>query len=177
MRLASATGLENIVKASEDLGITSTIDELPSTALGGLRIGVSPLEMASAYATLAADGVYHKPYFIDKVLDRHGKVLFRGGTKGEQRVSVQTARTAVSILRSVVSGGTGTRANPGKWPVFGKTGTSQDYTDAWFVGSTRQLAAAVWMGAPVGKVPMRGVGSVGKCYWWLVSRAHLGGSS
>ncbi|MEY2470240.1 MAG: hypothetical protein QOF21_2938, partial [Actinomycetota bacterium] len=103
----------------------------------------------------------HKPYFIERVLDRHGKVLFRGGGKGEQRVSVQTARTAVSILRSVVSGGTGVRANPGKWPVFGKTGTAQDYTDAWFAGGTRQLAAAVWMGSPVGKVPMKGVAGVG----------------
>ena len=167
VRLASAVGLDKVEDAAKDLGITSSLRVhdcnclTPSMVLGGLDVGVSPLEMASAYATLAADGMYHKPYFIEKVLDRHGKVLFRGGTKGEQRVSVQTARIAVSILRSVVSGGTGGRANPGKWPVFGKTGTAQDYTDAWFVGGTRQLAAAVWMGSPVGKVPMKGVAGVG----------------
>jgi membrane peptidoglycan carboxypeptidase len=67
----------------------------------------------------------------------------------------------VSILKSVVSGGTGTAANPGKWPVFGKTGTAQDYRDAWFVGATRQLAAAVWMGAPDAEISMHGVGGVG----------------
>ena len=79
-------------------------------------------------------------------------------------MSQQTARVAVSILRTVVTGGTGTRANPGKWPVFGKTGTTQDYTDAWFVGSTRQLSAAVWMGSPERNVPMRSVGSVGRVF-------------
>jgi membrane peptidoglycan carboxypeptidase len=120
--------------------------------------------MASAYATLADDGVYHAPYFIEKVTDRDGKVLLRGGDKGQQRVSPQVARQAVSILRTVITSGTGTRANPGKWPTFGKTGTTSDFTDAWFVGATRQLAAAVWMGSPVGAVPMRGVGNVGDVF-------------
>jgi len=167
-RLASATGLKHIEEAAENLGISTNLKVpdcdclTPALSIGGLTVGVSPLEMASAYATLAADGVYHRPYFIDKVLDRNGKVLFRGATKGEHRISTQTARVATSILRGVVSGGTGTRANPGKWPVFGKTGTAQDYKDAWFVGSTRQLAAAVWMGAPEGEISMYGVGSVGR---------------
>ncbi|HUR77267.1 MAG TPA: PBP1A family penicillin-binding protein [Acidimicrobiales bacterium] len=172
VRLAAApgVGLERIEEAAKDLGITSDLKVhdckclTPSLALGGLDLGVSPLEMASAYATLAADGMYHKPYFIERVLDRNGKVLFRGSSKGEQRVAPQTARVAVSILRGVVTNGTGTRANPGKWPTFGKTGTAQDYTDAWFVGSTRQLAAAVWMGSPAGKVPMRGVAGVGNVF-------------
>ncbi|MEY2426929.1 MAG: hypothetical protein QOI61_2501 [Actinomycetota bacterium] len=170
VRLAAEVGLDNIEKAAEDMGITSNLKVhdcdclTPSLALGGLDLGVSPLEMASAYATLAADGMYHKPYFIEKVLDRHGKVLFRGASRGEQTVAPQTARVAVSILRNVVTGGTGTRANPGKWPTFGKTGTAQDYTDAWFVGSTRQLAAAVWMGSPVGKVQMRNVGGVANVF-------------
>jgi penicillin-binding protein 1A len=168
VRLASVVGLDKIAEAAKDMGITSELRVLtdkckcltPAMAIGGLDTGVSPLEMASAYATLANDGVFHKPYFIEKVLDRHGKVLFRGASKGEQKVSVQVARQAVSILRGVVTGGTGTRANPGKWPTFGKTGTTQDYTDGWFVGSTRQLTAAVWMGSPVGKVPMRNVGGI-----------------
>ncbi len=170
VRLASAVGLKNIEQAAKDLGITSNLKVsdcnclTPSLALGGLDLGVSPLEMASAYATLASDGMYHTPYFIERVLDRHGKVLFRANTKGEQRISQQTARVAVSILRSVVTGGTGTRANPGKWPTFGKTGTAQDYTDAWFVGSTRQLTAAVWMGSPKGSVPMKNVGGVANVF-------------
>ncbi len=167
-RLAAAAGLEHVEQAAHDLGVTSDLTVpsckcvTPSLAIGGLTVGVSPLEMASAYATLAADGVYHQPYFVEKVLDRHGKVLFRGATKGEHRVSAQTARTAISILKSVVANGTGTRANPGKWPVFGKTGTAQDYRDAWFVGSTRQLTAAVWMGNAEAEVSMTGVGGVGR---------------
>jgi penicillin-binding protein 1A len=166
VRLASAVGLKKIEEAAHDLGISEDLKDgscnclVPSMSIGGLYRGVNPLEMASAYAALANDGVYHKPYYVERVLDRHGKVLFRGATKGEQRVSVQVARQAVSILRGVVTGGTGTRANPGKWPTFGKTGTTQDYTDGWFVGSTRQLAAAVWMGAPLGNVPMRNVGGI-----------------
>jgi penicillin-binding protein 1A len=166
VRLASVVGLDKIAEAAHDLGITEKLEDgscdclVPAMSIGGLYEGVNPLEMASAYATLANDGVYHKPYFIEKVLDRHGKVLFRGASKGEQKVSAQVARQAVSILRGVVTGGTGTRANPGKWPTFGKTGTTQDYTDGWFVGSTRQLAAAVWMGSPLGKVSMRNVGGI-----------------
>jgi membrane peptidoglycan carboxypeptidase len=167
VRLASVVGLDKIEQAAHDLGVISDLRVhdpgrdpylVPSMAIGSRE--VNPLEMASAYATLADDGMYHKPYFIEKVLDRHGKVLFRGASKGEQRVSAQIAREAVSILRGVVTNGTGTKANPGKWPTFGKTGTTQDYTDGWFVGSTRQLTAAVWMGAPLGKVPMRNVGGI-----------------
>lgn len=167
VRLAQAVGLDKVEKAAKDLGITTTLEEhtcnclTPAMSLGGLDVGVSPLEMASAYATLAADGVYHEPYFIERVEDRNGKVLIRGGDKGDQRVSVQVARQAVAILKSVVTSGTGTRANLGKYPVFGKTGTAQDYTDAWFVGSTRQLTAAVWMGSPERKVPMKGVPGAG----------------
>jgi penicillin-binding protein 1A len=166
VRLASVVGLDKIEEAAHDLGITSELKDhscnclTPAMSIGGLYAGVSPLEMASAYATIAADGVYHKPFFIEKVLDRHGKVLFRNDDKGEQRIPVQTARVAMSVLRGVVTGGTGTRANPGKWPTFGKTGTTQDYTDAWFVGATRQLAAAVWMGSPVKKDSMRNVGGI-----------------
>lgn len=168
VRLAQAVGLDEVADTAHDLGITSNLKVhdcdclTPSLALGGLDIGVSPLEMASAYSTIANDGVFHKPYFIEKVLDRNGKVLFRGGGKGEQRVPVQVARQAQQILKSVVTSGTGTAANLGKWPVFGKTGTAQDYTDAWFVGSTRQLTAAVWMGSPAGKVPMTSVPGQGR---------------
>lgn len=189
VRLAAETGLDNVEDVSHRLGIESSLrvqdcDCLTgSMALGGLDIGVSPLEMASAYATLAADGVFHKPYYIDKVLDRHGRVLFRAEPKGQQRVSAQTARVAVSILKSVVTSGTGTRANLGQWPVFGKTGTSQEYTDAWFVGSTRQLTTAVWMGAPSGKIPMTGVPGVGRVsggsipakIWGVYMRAAMQG--
>ncbi|HVE95303.1 MAG TPA: transglycosylase domain-containing protein [Acidimicrobiales bacterium] len=189
VRLAAQTGLDNVEDVAKRLGITSTLRDgscdcvVPAVSLGGLYKGVSPLEMASAYATLAADGVYHKPFLIDKVLDRHGRTLIKTEPKGQQRVSAQTARVAVSILKSVVQSGTATRASLGSRPVFGKTGTSQDNADAWFVGSTRQLTTSVWMGALVGRVPMTGVPGVGRVtggsipakIWGVYMRAAMQG--
>jgi membrane peptidoglycan carboxypeptidase len=120
------------------------------------------LEMAAAYATIANDGVYHAPRFVEKVVSRNGKVLFEGGDKGKRAFSPQVARTAIQVMRRVVEAGTGTRARlPGR-QVAGKTGTSQNYWNAWFVGFTPQLATAVWMGNPDANVPMTRVPVCGR---------------
>ena len=181
-RLALIVGIDKVADAAKRMGITTPLDPTPAMTLGGLRNGVSPLEMASAYATLAADGVHHDPYFIDKVLDRDGKTILAAKPSGERRVSVQDSRVATSILQQVVLKGTGVKARvPGR-VVAGKTGTAQDHTDAWFVGFTPQLSTAVWMGAPVGEVPMRNVGGIrvtGGSYparmWSLYMTAALAG--
>jgi membrane peptidoglycan carboxypeptidase len=134
------------------------LEPYPSISLGAEE--ATPLEMASAYATIANDGVYHEPRFVEKVVDRKGEVVFEGPDKGKRAVSPQSARVAISVLRAVVERGTGTRARlPGR-DVAGKTGTSQEYENAWFVGFTPQLSTAVWMGSPVGNVPMRSVGGI-----------------
>jgi penicillin-binding protein 1A len=118
--------------------------------------------MASAYAAIANDGVYVPPRFVEKVEDRHGKVLFEGPFKGTRAASVQSARMAVQLMKGVVTGGTGTRARLTGRDVAGKTGTSQNYENAWFVGFTPQLATAVWMGSPEGNVPMTNVRPIGR---------------
>ena len=157
-RLGLAVGLDKVAATARRLGITTSLDPVAAMSLGTEE--VRPLDMAAAYAILANDGVRMTPYFIDRVEDRHGRVLLEGKHEGERVVSAQVARMATQVLRGVVDGGTGTRARlPGR-PVAGKTGTSQEWQNAWFVGYTPQLSTAVWMGSPDGNVSMRGIGGV-----------------
>jgi penicillin-binding protein 1A len=123
-------------------------------ALGAAE--VRPIDMASAYATLANLGEYHKPSFFEKIDHRSGREVIAEPSKPERRVSAALAWQVNDILKGVVTGGTGTAANIGR-PVAGKTGTNQEYRDAWFVGYTPQLAVAVWMGYPKSQQPMYNV--------------------
>ncbi|HUR48051.1 MAG TPA: PBP1A family penicillin-binding protein [Acidimicrobiales bacterium] len=176
VRLGLKVGLDKVTEMARRLGITSPLDDVPAMTLGTEE--VHPLDMASAYGTIANDGIRHKPYFVERVLDRNGKVIFEGPDAGEQVVDVNHARIATQMMRAVVSGGTGTRASvPGR-QVAGKTGTSQNYENAWFVGFTPQLATAVWMGSPVGNVPMGGVtgGSYPAAIFGAYMRAALAGA-
>ena len=116
---------------------------LPSLALGSAS--VTPLEMASAYATLAAGGVYRAPKLVSQVTDASGNVLDSGPSDPIQALPAPVAATETQILQQVIARGTGTAANIGV-PAAGKTGTAQDYRNAWFVGYTPTLATAVWMG-------------------------------
>ena len=148
-RLALVTGLSRVSRMAEKLGITTPMPQVPSMALGSLE--VRPIDMAAAYATFANDGVYAKPYLVDEVRDREGKVLVRHEPETRRAVSVDTARTVNQILSGVITRGTGTRARfSDSRPAAGKTGTTSNYADAWFVGYTRQLSTAVWMGSPTG---------------------------
>jgi penicillin-binding protein 1A len=159
VRLGATVGLDHVVDMADRLGIPkSRLKPFPSIALGAQE--VSPLEMAAAYATIADDGVYHAPTFVEKVLDRKGKLLFSGIDKGTKAVDSQYTREAIQVMRQVVQRGTGVRAGiPGR-QIAGKTGTSEKFENAWFVGFTPQLATAVWMGDPAGNVPMYNVGGV-----------------
>jgi penicillin-binding protein 1A len=161
VRLGAHIGLDKVVEMGVRLGIPKNkLEAIPSISLGSKE--VTPLEMASAYATIANDGVYHAPRFVEKLLDRHGKVVFEGPGKGERAFSAQVARMAIGPMRAVVERGTGTRARLSGRQVAGKTGTSQNHENAWFVGFTPQLSTAVWMGAPEGNVPMTGVPVCGR---------------
>ena len=157
-RLIKLVGPEKVVDVAKRMGIKDA-DLQPFLSLTLGSVDVTPLEMATAYATLANDGEYHEPYFIDRIEDRDGKVLYKSTMKGERAVSVANARTALQILTQVVSRGTGTAAQVPRWQVAGKTGSTDNEADAWFVGVTPKLATAVWMGAPAGYgIPMRNVG-------------------
>jgi penicillin-binding protein 1A len=159
VRLGADIGLTNVVDMAARFGIPrARLAPYPSLPLG--TIEVSPLEMASAYAAIANDGVYVPPRFVESVLDRRGRVVFQGSDRGTRAVSVQLARETTQVLRQVVLRGTGTAAAVKGRVVAGKTGTSEEYSNAWFVGYAPQLATAVWMGSPVGNVPMRNVGGI-----------------
>jgi penicillin-binding protein 1A len=128
---------------------------VPSIALGSAS--VSPLEMASAYATVADQGTYHQPYAIDSVTFPDGNVDRSWPTRHGKRVISKAVAYQVSrVLEEVIAHGTGTAADPGR-PAAGKTGTTTSLADAWFDGYTPDLAAAVWVGYPQARIPMKHV--------------------
>ena len=159
-RLALIVGVDHVADTAKRLGITTPLPHVPSIALGSLE--VRPIDMAAAYASFANDGVYAKPYLVDSVVDRDGKTVFTHEPETRRAVSQETARFVDDILNGVIQSGTGTRAKlPDGRPAAGKTGTTSDYADAWFVGYTPQLSTAVWMGSPSGTADkMNNVGGI-----------------
>jgi len=157
VRIGDAVGRNNVIDMARRLGVTSKLD--PSVI--SMPLGVfttTPLEMASAYSTIPNKGVHEPAYFIDKVEDRNGKVIFQHQSSGVRAISAQTACLATDILQQNVQFGTGTRAKLPKQDAAGKTGTTQDFADAWFVGFTPYITTAVWMGNPTSRVPMNNIG-------------------
>jgi penicillin-binding protein 1A len=138
------------------MGITTKLDGVPAEGLGGLRLGVSPLEMAVAYSTLASGGVRHKPIAIKRVEFPDGKSDNLGEVKGKRVMTDGQAYEVTKVLKMNIQSGTGTTANYG-CPAAGKTGTTDNFTDAWFVGFEPRLTAAVWVGYPNALVEMRSV--------------------
>jgi penicillin-binding protein 1A len=138
------------------MGITTHLNGYPAEGLGGLRLGVSPLEMADAYATLASGGVHHKPIAITKVVFPDGKSDNLGHNPGNRVLTDGQAYEVTKILHENVLGGTGTHANIG-CPAAGKTGTTDNFNDAWFVGYTPKLATSVWVGYPNALIQMTNV--------------------
>ncbi|MFM7719347.1 MAG: transglycosylase domain-containing protein [Actinomycetota bacterium] len=150
-QLALDIGPERIVDVAQRLGITAPLEPVPAITLGVEE--VSTLDMATAYATLANDGVRCETYTIDRVTLSDGSPLYEHAPNCEEAIAPDVAHLVTAMLARVVSGGTGTRANLGR-PVAGKTGTGQDYTNVYFAGYTPQVATAVWMGFPAGNIPM-----------------------
>ncbi len=127
-------------------GIQAPIPEVLPLALG--TVGISPLEMASAYGIFARNGEYLPPIFIKRVEDINGIVLDRAFIVGEERLQPDISYQVLDMMRGVIEQGTGrsVRLSGFLAPAAGKTGTSTDYTDAWFTGTTTSLAASVWVG-------------------------------
>jgi penicillin-binding protein 1A len=141
-------GPKNVARTAEAMGITSPLDGIPAEGIGGLRIGVSPLELTDAYATLASGGVHHDPVAIEKVVFPNGHVDHPEGPKPERVLSRPVAWEVTRLLHDNITEGTGTAAYTGCAGEAGKTGTTDRYTDAWFAGYTPRLATAVWVGYP-----------------------------
>ena len=148
-------GPTSVAAVARRFGITLPKDVGVSVGIGAYE--TSPLRMAAAYAAFAADGVYAPPTPVIRIVESSGEVAARAPFEPRRRaVSPSVARTVHHVLQQVVSRGTGTRADLGR-PTAGKTGTSNEYRDAWFVGYTRQLAAAVWVGYADSSRSMRGI--------------------
>jgi penicillin-binding protein 1A len=148
-------GPKNVCKTAKLLGITTKLDCYPAEGLGGLTRGVTTLEMASAYATLASGGIRRDPTGIERVVFPDGKSENLGKSEGKRVMTDGQAYEVTRILKMNVTSGTGTRADYG-CPAAGKTGTTDESKDAWFVGYTPKLSAAVWVGYPDAGVAMPG---------------------
>ncbi len=148
--LVAEIGPEKLVNMSHRLGITSELGANCSLALGAAD--VTPLEMATAYATLANRGEYCAPFPITRIEDADGRVIWEHTPDCRQVVDTEVADRVVDILAGpVLGGGTAPGANLGTWPTRGKTGTTDNNVDAWFVGFVRQLSTAAWVGYPNGQ--------------------------
>lgn len=151
VKIAQALGVDKAIFYAQEMGISTFVltgdpnDTNLATALGGLTRGVTPLEIASAYGTFANSGVYIPHVAITKVLDRNGNVIYDVYPEGRQVISPESAADLTSMLEDVINKGTGKSAAIGR-PAAGKTGTTSDYKDAWFVGYTPDLVASVWIG-------------------------------
>ena len=151
IRVALRVGTDKVMQMAKACGISSLVEDGPYTdnnpamALGGLTKGVSPLEMASAYGTIANNGVFNQPVAIIKIVDRNGKVIFEHKHSPKQVVSAKAAYQTTDMLKDVLISGTAGGSGLGR-PAAGKTGTTDYSKDAWFVGYTPNLSCAVWVG-------------------------------
>jgi penicillin-binding protein 1A len=159
VRLGQIVGLENVVETARRMGVTVPLDPgIISMPLG--VFDVPPIEMAGAYASLANLGVRHTPYFVERIEDTDGELVLANTPNPVRSVSRQSACLATQILEANTTGGTGRSAHIGAQPVAGKTGTTEDNGDAWFVGYSPYLTTAVWMGDPAARTPMDNVGGI-----------------
>jgi penicillin-binding protein 1A len=141
-------GPKNVAATARSMGVTSPLDGIPAEGLGGLRVGVSPLEMADAYATLAAGGIHRNPVAIRRVAFPGGRVERPERPEPRRVVSAPVAYQVWRLLHDNIVEGTGTAAYTGCPGQGGKTGTTDRFTDAWFDGIQPNLATAVWVGYP-----------------------------
>ena len=163
IQLALDLGPEKVAEAAWKMGIRSKLEAVPSETLGGLGYCCSPLEMANAYATIASGGMRNRPTAITKVTfpDGRSELPARWKVRRTRAFDDGVTAKATKILEDNIAGGTGGSAATG-CPAGGKTGTTDNFTDAWFVGFTPRLATSVWVGYPdSNKVQMLGLHPTG----------------
>lgn len=158
VRVAESAGLDNVIKTAKNLGITAKLDPSSNMVLGGNEVKI--LEMAGAYATVVNEGKYIKPHAIRRILDsadcqnpkdpKTCRVIFDANTfiQARQVIDAGIANTMVELMRGVVQNGTGGAAAIPQAAAIGKTGTTDDSRDLWFIGAvpSRNLVTAVWLG-------------------------------
>ena len=141
-------GPQDVAATAKSMGIVSPLDGIPAEGIGGLRVGVSPLELADAYATLASGGIRHDPVAIRRVVFPGGRVERPDRTPPRRVVSEAVAYQVTRLLHDNITEGTGTAAYTGCPGQAGKTGTTDRETDAWFAGYQPNLTSVVWVGYP-----------------------------
>ncbi len=148
VRLLQQIGIETAFSYLEPFSFSRIVsdDYVHSAALGGLTYGVSPLEMTRAYTTFANDGEYTPSYGIRAVKDENGTLLYSWELQSERVWSQSTNQKMRSLLEEVINSGTGRQANLSAAYRGGKTGTTDEYRNLWFVGLTDQYTAGVWIG-------------------------------
>ncbi|HET7591235.1 MAG TPA: transglycosylase domain-containing protein [Solirubrobacterales bacterium] len=145
-------GPEHVTETAEEMGIESPLESVPAEAIGGLAVGVTPLEMADAYATLANGGIHHDATAVSRVEFPNGKVDDFEKDSGERVLTPGQAWDVTRILEGVITQGTGAGyTEMGCSSEAGKTGTSEGLSDAWFVGYTPKFSTAVWVGHPTSR--------------------------
>ncbi|MFZ0541485.1 MAG: PBP1A family penicillin-binding protein [Candidatus Sulfotelmatobacter sp.] len=144
LKLANKVGIKSVIDYAERFGITAKLPPYLPVALGSAEITL--IEQTSAYSVFPNDGVRVTPHYITKVTDYEGRVLEEDYPEVKDVISARTARIMTSMLREVVLHGTGIAAAKLPFPVAGKTGTTNDFTDAWFVGFSPAMTCGVWIG-------------------------------
>jgi len=153
-QLIMRIGAYGIAKIAMDMGIETSLNPYPAIGLGGLTLGVSPLEVCTAFSTLANYGIKNEPVAILKVIDKDGLIMEEHQPQSSRVISSINAFRAIEIMQQVMLRGTGTRARLDDRPCAGKTGTTDEAENAWFTGFTTNLAACVWMGYPEANIKM-----------------------
>ena len=174
VRLMDQLGPRQVIAYARRLGISSAIPPYLPVALGAAEATL--LEMTSAFAVFPNQGVHMEPYAILKVTDREGNALEENRPQPKDAIRADTAYVMTNLLRGVVQRGTATRAAALNWPIGGKTGTTDDYTDAWFIGFDPDITIGVWLGMDQKKPIGHNVtGSEGALPIWIdVMKAWIG---
>ncbi|MCT4617996.1 MAG: PBP1A family penicillin-binding protein [Marinisporobacter sp.] len=184
VKIGEQIGVQTSIDYLKKFGITSIVEKgryndqnLSAVALGGMTKGISPLEMTAAYGSLANEGIYIKPKSFTKITDRDGNVILENETFKNYVASPGAAFIVTDMMRTTVTSGTATRArlNNKKIQVAGKTGTTSDSYDAWFVGYTPYYVGAVWMGNDL-QIELGKAATRGKLYLWkkVMDQVHEG---
>ncbi|NOY54833.1 MAG: PBP1A family penicillin-binding protein [Actinobacteria bacterium] len=150
-QVVAAVGAQHVVDVAKAAGITTNLRPFPAIALGAQE--VTPLDMASAYGTFAANGIHIDPILVTSIETHDGVNIWEPVPIVTQAMSKEVAQSVTAALTETVRRGTGQQAKIGR-PIAGKTGTSQEHRDAWFVGYTPELSAAVWVGFAEGQIAM-----------------------
>ena len=167
VKLGQEVGIPTVIQTAHDMGIKSPLDDAPSLALGSSDVNL--LEMVNAYATVANNGRHVEPVLVERVLDRDGRVIFEAKEEGEQVLPYRTAFFMQQLLRAGVYDGGGTsqslRRYVGQYANYvdfgGKTGTSNNHSDAWFIGTTPALVGGAWVGGEYRSIHFR-TGALGQ---------------